>query len=135
MFWLDEVTVMSSASLTDVEHMLLLYASWCQLYWEPARRLGTRPLVSFLALMGSLLVGLWSDLLWVHTVGILPQGYVRNVPLPMVPQESTQSRQVHTIPDYYGVPYVVLRYNTPCSIVESAAYACSPSWQAIAINT
>jgi hypothetical protein len=35
-------------------------------------------------------------------VGTLPAGYVRNVPLPPVPlSQSTQSHQVHTIPDYY----------------------------------
>jgi hypothetical protein len=39
------------------------------------------------------------------------------------------------IPDYYKVPYAVPTYNTPRSLVESAAYAFSPAWQAIAINT
>ncbi len=70
------------------------------------------------------------------TVGTLPAGYVRNVPLPRVPLcQSTQSHQVHTIPEYFKVPYVVLTYNTTRSIVESAAYAYSPAWHAIAINT
>ncbi len=43
--------------------------------------------------------------------------------------------QVHTIPDYYETPYVVPTYVSPRSIVESAAYAFSPAWHAIAINT
>jgi hypothetical protein len=68
-------------------------------------------------------------------VGTLPQGCVRNVPLPRVPQrQSTTRSQVHTIPDYYNVLYVVPTYTTPCSIVESAAYAFSPAWHAIVIN-
>jgi hypothetical protein len=71
------------------------------------------------------------------TVGTLPQGYIRNVPLPQVPRgQSAKSRtQVHTIPDYYETPYVVPTYVSPRSIVESAAYAFSPAWHAIAINT
>ncbi len=65
-----------------------------------------------------------------------PQGYVCNVPLPKEPQrQSTTRSQVHTIPDYYEVPYVVPTYTTPLSIVESAAYAFSPAWHAIAIHT
>jgi hypothetical protein len=69
-------------------------------------------------------------------VGTLPEGYVRNVPLPRVPvRQSTPPHQVHTILDYYEVLYGVPTYDTPCSIVESAAYAFSPAWQAIAINT
>jgi hypothetical protein len=69
-------------------------------------------------------------------VGTLPKGYVRNVPLPRVPlRQSAQSRQVHTIPDYYNAPYVVPTYDTPRSLVESVAYAFSPAWHAIAINT
>jgi hypothetical protein len=44
-------------------------------------------------------------------VGTLPQGYVCNIPLPRVPQrQSTTRSQVHTIPDYYKVPYVVSTY-------------------------
>jgi hypothetical protein len=69
-------------------------------------------------------------------VGTLPKGYVRNVPLPRVPlRQSAQSHQVHTIPDYYDTPYVVPMYVTPRSLVENAAYAFSPAWHAIAINT
>ncbi len=62
-------------------------------------------------------------------VGTLPAGYVCNVPLPWVPlPQSTQSHQVDTIPDYYKVLCVVSTYNTPCSLVKSAAYAFSPAW-------
>jgi hypothetical protein len=70
-------------------------------------------------------------------VGTLPQGYIRNVPLPRVPKgQSAKSRtQVHTIPGYYATPYVVPTYVNPRSIVESATYAFSPAWHAIAINT
>jgi hypothetical protein len=70
------------------------------------------------------------------SVGTLPQGYVRNVPLPRIPlRQSTSSDQIHTIPDYYEVPHGVPPYDTPRSIVENAAYAFSPAWHAIAINT
>ena len=70
-------------------------------------------------------------------VGTLPQGYIRNVPLPRVPKgQSAKSRtQVHTIPGYYATPYVVPTYVSPRSIIESATYAFSPAWHAIAINT
>jgi hypothetical protein len=69
-------------------------------------------------------------------VGTLPQGYVRNVPLPRIPlQQSTSSNQIHTIPDYYEVAHGVPPYDTARSIVENAAYAFSPTWHAIAINT
>jgi hypothetical protein len=69
-------------------------------------------------------------------VGTLPQGYVRNVPLPRIPlQQSTSSNQIHTIPDYYEVSHGVPPYDTTRSIVENAAYAFSPAWHAIAINT
>ena len=73
----------------------------------------------------------------IRSVGTLPQGYIRNVPLPQVPRgQSAKSRtQVHTIPDYCETPYVVPTYVSPRSIVESAAYAFSPAWHAIAINT
>ncbi len=65
-----------------------------------------------------------------------PQGYVRNVPLPRVPlRQSTTTSQAHMILNYYEVLYIVPTYNTPHSIVESAAYAFSPAWHAIAINT
>ena len=69
-------------------------------------------------------------------VGTLPQGYVRNVPLPRIPlRQSTSSNQIHMIPDYYEVPHGVPPYDTSRSIVENAAYAYSPAWHAIAINT
>ena len=69
-------------------------------------------------------------------VGTLPQGYIRNVPLPQVPRgQSAQSRQVHTIPDYYEPTYVVPTYRDPRSLIESAAFAFSPAWHAIAINS
>ncbi len=64
-------------------------------------------------------------------VGTLPKGYVCNVPLPRVLLcQSAQSRQVHSIPDYYNAPYVVPMYDTPHSL-----YAFSPTWHTIAINT
>ena len=71
------------------------------------------------------------------SVGTLPQGYIRNVPLPRVPRgQSAKSHiQVPTIPDYYETPYVVPTYDSPRSLVESAAYAFSHAWHAIAINT
>jgi hypothetical protein len=69
-------------------------------------------------------------------VGTLPQGYVRNVPLPRIPlRQSTSSNQIHMIPDYCKVPHGVPPYDTAHSIVENAAYAFSPAWHAIAINT
>jgi hypothetical protein len=69
-------------------------------------------------------------------VGTLPQGYVRNVPLPRIPlRQSTSSNQIHMIPEYYEVPHGVPPYDTSRSIVENAAYAFSPAWHAIAINT
>ncbi len=69
-------------------------------------------------------------------VGTLPQWYVPNIPLPRVPlRQSINTSQVHTIPDYNGVPYVVPTYFTPRSIVESAAYEFSPAWHAVTINT
>ncbi len=69
-------------------------------------------------------------------VGTLPEGYIRNVPLPWDPRvQSTKSRvQVHVIPDCYKTTYFVPTYSSPSSIVESAAYAFSPAWHAIAIN-
>ena len=69
-------------------------------------------------------------------IGTLPKGYVHNVPLPRVPvSQSTMSHQVHTIPDYYNVSDRVPTYDTPCSLAESVAYAFSPAWHTIAINT
>jgi hypothetical protein len=68
-------------------------------------------------------------------VGPLPKGYVHNVPLPRGPvSQITRIRQVQKIPAYYDGPYGVPPYKTHHSIVESAAYAFSPAWQAIAIN-
>ncbi len=69
-------------------------------------------------------------------VGTLPKGYIRNVPLPRVPlRQSATAHQVHAVPDYYDDPYGVPTYGIPRSIVERAAYAFSPAWHAIAINT
>jgi hypothetical protein len=39
------------------------------------------------------------------------------------------------IPDYYKELNLVPMYDTPRSIVEFTAYAISPAWHAIAINT
>ena len=74
------------------------------------------------------------------SVGTLPQGYIRNVPLPRVPrgQSATTHRTVPTIPivpDYYATPYVVSTYVSPRRIDKSATYAFTPAWQTIAINT
>jgi len=70
-------------------------------------------------------------------VGTLPQGYIRKVPLPRVPRgQSAKSHiQVTTIPDYSETPYVAPTYDSPRSLVESAAYAFSPAWHTNAINT
>jgi hypothetical protein len=69
-------------------------------------------------------------------VGTLPEGYVHNVPLPQVPKiQRAHSYQVNKIPDYYKALYIIPTYETTRSIVESAAYAFSPAWHAIAINT
>ncbi len=69
-------------------------------------------------------------------VGTLPKGYVGSIPLPRLQvRQSAQSHQVHTILDYYDTPYVVPTYVAPCSLVKRAAYAFSPAWHAIAINT
>jgi hypothetical protein len=62
-------------------------------------------------------------------VGTLPKGYVRTL------QQSTRTQVRYTIPDYYELPYGVPTHTSPHSIVESAAYAFSPAWHAIAINT
>ncbi len=68
-------------------------------------------------------------------VGTLPKGYIRNIPLPRVPQvQITQSHWATKIPDYYEDICLVPTYNSPCSIVESAAFAVSPAWRALAIN-
>ena len=66
-------------------------------------------------------------------VGTQNTGYVRNVPLPRVPLR--QSPRTVALPDYYEDQYGVPTYVTPRSLVESAAYAFSPAWQAIAINS
>ncbi len=69
-------------------------------------------------------------------VGTLPEGYVRNVPLPRVPvSQRAKSHQVHKIPNYYEDSYVGPAYDTTRRLIESAAYALSPTWHAIAINT
>lgn len=69
-------------------------------------------------------------------VGNLAKGYVRNVPLPKLPKiQRARPHQVTTIPDYYEEPYLVPTYDSPRRLVESAAYAFSPAWHAIAINT
>jgi hypothetical protein len=68
------------------------------------------------------------------TVGTLPEGYVHSVPLPRVPVR--QNAQSHQIPDYYEDTHGFPPYLTPRSLlVESAAYAFSPAWHDIAINT
>jgi hypothetical protein len=75
----------------------------------------------------------------VPSVGTLPKGYIRNFPLPRVTIRQSPMSQVsqvrHRIPDYYEISYKDPIYDSPCSIVESAAYAFSPAWHAIAINT
>ena len=73
------------------------------------------------------------------SVGNLPEGYIRNVPLPRVPRDQStfQSRvpPVHTIPVYYEEKHVLPTYNSTCRIGERVATANSPQWQPIAINT
>ncbi len=72
-------------------------------------------------------------------VGNLLEGYIRNVPLPRLPQDQStfQSRvpPVHTIPGYYEDMYVILTYNSTGSIGERVALANSSRWQPLAINT
>jgi hypothetical protein len=69
-------------------------------------------------------------------IGTLPTGYVRNVPLPQVPKrQRAKSHQVHKIPEYYKDAYLVPMYDTTCRLIESTAYAFSPAWHNIAINT
>jgi len=55
-------------------------------------------------------------------IGILPEGYIRNVPLPRVPQDQStfQSRvpTVHTIPGYYEDMHLIPMYNSACRIGE-----------------
>jgi len=80
-------------------------------------------------------------------VGNLPEGYIRNVPLPRVPRDQStfQSREptvqvrtcsqqcelvrsntVHTIPAYYEESHVIPMYNSTCRIGERVATANSP---------
>ncbi len=72
-------------------------------------------------------------------VGNLPEGYIRNVPLPRVPQDQSnfQSRvpHAHTIPHYYEDTYGIPTYIDTCRIGERVATANSPRWQSLAINT
>jgi hypothetical protein len=69
-------------------------------------------------------------------VGTLPEGYVRNVPLPRVPKiQRARSHQVTKIPDYYKDSYAVSTYDITRKQVESTAYAFSPTWHDIAFNT
>jgi hypothetical protein len=72
-------------------------------------------------------------------VGTLSKRYVCNIPLPRVPIRQSPTSQVsqvrYMIPDYFGLSYLNPTYDSPCSIVESTAYAFSPAWHAIAINT
>ena len=72
-------------------------------------------------------------------VGNLPEGYIRNVPLPQVPQDQStfQSRvpPVHTIPGYCKDMDVIPTYNSTCRSGERIATANSPRWQSLAINT
>jgi hypothetical protein len=72
-------------------------------------------------------------------VGNLPEGYIRNVPLPRVPRDQStfQSRVPHVraIPVYNEETHVIPTYNSTCRIGERVATANSPQWQPIAINT
>ncbi len=71
-------------------------------------------------------------------VGNLPKGYIRNVPLPRVPQgQSTRQSQVlpNKIPHYYEDAYASSTYKDTCRIEERVATANSPQWQPITINT
>jgi hypothetical protein len=69
-------------------------------------------------------------------VGTLPKGYVHNVPLLRVPvSQKAKSHQVHKIPEYYKELCIVPTYDTTRRVVERAAYAFSPAWHTIAINT
>ncbi len=55
------------------------------------------------------------------------RGYVHKVPLPRVPIQQSPTELVsqvrQTIPDYYELSYTDPTYDSPCSIVKSAAYA------------
>jgi hypothetical protein len=64
-----------------------------------------------------------------------PSRLCMNVLLLRVPRlQRARSQQIHTIPYYYNSSCVDPKYNSPCSIVERAAFAFSPAWHAIAIN-
>ncbi len=64
-------------------------------------------------------------------VGTLPEGYVRNIPLPRVPKiQRARSHQVTKIPDYYKDSYAVPKYDITRKLVGSSAYAFSPAWHA-----
>jgi len=73
------------------------------------------------------------------SVGNLPKGYIRDVPLPQVPwdQSTFQSRvpPVHALPVYYKGMHAITMYHSTCRIGERVATANSPQWQPIAINT
>jgi hypothetical protein len=137
------------------EYIALLYGKNPQTYWHPLIKDAYAMAMSYFKERGT---NKFIDLLFVNithfsavmqpqdhetlvetdvSVGTLPQGYIRNVPLPRVPRgQSAKSHiQVTTIPDYYETPFVVPTYDSPRSLVESAAYAFSPVWHAIAINT
>jgi hypothetical protein len=78
----------------------------------------------------------FADMSWGRTVGTLPEGYVHNVPLPRVSIiQRARFHQVTKIPDYYEGSYAVPVYDIAFKLVRSAAYAFSPAWHAIAINT
>jgi hypothetical protein len=72
-------------------------------------------------------------------VGNLPEGYIRNVPLPRDPQgqNTFQSRvpHLHTIPHYYEDTYGIPMYKDTFGKGERLATANSLQWQSIAINT
>jgi len=73
-------------------------------------------------------------------VGNLPKGYIRNVPLLRVPRDQStfQSRVSpvrHTLPRYYEDTYAIPMYSDVYRIGERVAWANSPRWQPIAINT
>jgi hypothetical protein len=64
-------------------------------------------------------------------VGNLPEGYIRNVPLPRVPwdQSTFQSRvpPVHMLPVYYKETHIIPTYNSTCRIGERVAYRTLPN--------
>jgi hypothetical protein len=71
-------------------------------------------------------------------VGNLPKGYIRNVPLPRVPEEqSTRQSQVlpDRIPHYSEDTFMIPTYKGTFRIGERIAKANSPPWQPITINT